>query len=450
MKKLLKSSLAVLLILTLVSSFMVVMAAETEKQYFDYGSYVLLGDSVACGWSDIEHRDTSFTRVEGSYGAFLADDLGIAPEDYHPRACIGFRTLEMRYMFEDDYEGDRFMFYSIDQDRVDNEIPAIRKEVAEAGIITLSVGGNDWGSYLGWHVYEEMDKFQDVNEEFFTKAREFLENNNTAADTVDSLIDLASLLGCLPQLVQVLPGALEEGFNRFVENWDVMIEDIYALNPDVTLVVVGMFDTTVQDDTMKEIDPAGTSVQAAITKVKVAKAIVDYANKPMKESAEKYGYIFIDPVGTKCEKQHPSTAGHRHIADLILASLPDAAFPYTDVDAKSADYKAIETMYRKQIMTGATETTFAPDTALSKADLSSALNKIANVTDIAGTEGDVKKMDIAKAIWDTAFSSATSTMKRFKTMVYVLELLINDGKFDFTADITRAQGASILYDYINL
>ena len=87
MKKLLKSSLAVILILTLVSSFSMVMAAESEKQYFDYGSYVLLGDSVACGWSDIEERDTSFTRVEGSYGAFIADDLGL---EYHPRACIGF------------------------------------------------------------------------------------------------------------------------------------------------------------------------------------------------------------------------------------------------------------------------------------------------------------------------------------------------------------------------
>ncbi len=447
MKKFFKSTLAVLLVLTLLSSFSVCFAADNEKTYFDYGSYVLLGDSVACGWSDIEERDTSFTRVEGSYGAFLADDLGVT---LHPRACIGFRTLEMRYMFEDDYEGDRFMFYSIDQDRVDREIPAIRREVAEAGIVTLSVGGNDWGSYLGWHVYEEMDKFEEKNDEFLTKAREFLETNGTEADTVDALIDIACLTGALPQIIQVLPGALEEGLTRYIENWNYMIEDIYALNPDVTLVVVGMFDTTVQDETMKEIDPAGTSVQAALTKIKVAQAIVDYANKPMKAGAEKYGYIFIDPVGTLCEKQHPSRAGHRHIADLILAALPDASFPFTDVDTKSDNYKAIETLYTKKIMEGTTATTFTPDAALSKAVLSSALNKISGVTAVTDTEGDVKKMDIAKALWDTAFSSATSTMKRLKTVLYVAKLLIGGGDFDFTADITRAEGANILYDYINL
>ena len=449
MKKLFRSSLAVVLVLTLVASCFVTMAADTGKKYHDYGSYVLLGDSIACGWSDIEERDTSFTRVEGSYGAFIADDIGVT---LHPRACIGFRTLEMRYMFEDDYEGDRFMFYSIDQDRVDREIPEIRKEVAEAGLVTLNVGGNDWGSYLGWHVYEEMDKFAETNKEFLDQARAYLETNGTDADTVEALIDIASLTGSLPQLIKILPGALKEGFTRFVENWDYVIKDIYALNPDVTLVVVGMFDTALQDESMKKIALAAENSDPEATKAKlsIGQAIVDYANKPMRDNAEKYGYIFIDPVGTKCEKQHPSRAGHRHIADLILAALPDASFPYTDVDTKSADYKAIETMYNKQYMTGTTETTFAPDAALSKADLSIALNKIAGVADIAGTEGDVKRMDIAKAVWDTAFSSATSTMQRLKTMVYVLKLLINGGKFDFTADITRAQGASILYDYINL
>ncbi len=445
MKKLFKSTLAVLLMLTLLSSFSVCFAADNEKNYFDYGSYVLLGDSVACGWSDIEERDTSFTRVEGSYGAFLADDLGVT---LHPRACIGFRTLEMRYMFEDDYEGDRFMFYSIDQDRVDREIPAIRREVAEAGIVTLSVGGNDWGSYLGWHVYEEMDKFEEKNEEFLTKAREFLETNGTETDTVDALIDIACLTGALPQIIQVLPGALEEGLTRYIENWNYMIEDIYALNPDVTLVVVGMFDTTVQDETMKEIDPAGTSVQAALTKIKVAQAIVDYANKPMKAGAEKYGYIFIDPVGTLCEKQHPSRAGHRHIADLILAALPDASFPYTDVNIKGAEYKAIETMYIKQIMAGVSETLFAPDEALTNDVLSDAIAKITNKASSSDDTDKATRMDIISAVLG-ADSDATFIQK-LKVFAFAVKLFINGGKFNIGSVVTRAEGAKILYDYINL
>ena len=450
MKKLLKSSLAVLLVLTLVSSFSMVMAAETEKQHFDYGSYVLLGDSVACGWSDIEERDTSFTRVEGSYGAFIADDLGIAPENFHPRACIGFRTLEMRYMLEDDYEGDRFMFYSIDQDRVDREIPAIRQEIAEAGLITLNVGGNDWGSYVGWHVYEEMDKFAETNKEFVEQAREYLETNGTDATTVQSLIDIASLTGSLPQLIKILPGALKEGFERFVANWEIVIQDIYAINPDATLVVVGMFDTALQDESMNgaSLFADDTDEEATAAKISVGQAIVDFANSPMKENAEKYGYIFIDPVGTKCEKQHPSRAGHRHIADLILEALPDAAFPYTDVNVKSAEYKAIETLYKKQIMTGTTETTFAPDEALTIGVLKNALAKIAGTEATSTNYAAAKRLDVISAIM--TFDEDTDFMTKLKVFGLALEFFINNFKFNFLDTVTRAEGAKLIYDYINL
>ena len=99
MKNFIKKSIAVLLIITMVSGLFTCYATKYEKKYYDYGSYVLLGDSVASGWSDVEERETRFVRVEGSYGAHVADDLGV---EYHPMACIGFRTVDMRYIFEDD------------------------------------------------------------------------------------------------------------------------------------------------------------------------------------------------------------------------------------------------------------------------------------------------------------------------------------------------------------
>lgn len=445
MKKILKSTLVVVLALALLSSFSVCFAA-TEKKHLDYGSYVLLGDSIACGWSDIEEKDTSFTRVEGSYGVFLADDLGIAPENYHPRACIGFRTLEIRYMLEDDFEGDRFMFYSIDQDRVDREIPAIRKEIAEAGIITLNVGGNDWGSFLGWHVFEILDSFEETNEEFLTQARAYLEQAGTAKDTINTLIDIATYAGCLEQLIKVLPQALNEGLINYTTNWNIMIEDILALNPDVTLVVVGMFDTALQDESMEGNETGG--IQDVATKVEVGQYIVDVANITMKESAEKYGYIFIDPVGTKCELQHPSRAGHRHIADLILAALPHADFPYTDVELGSKEYRAIEYMWVNDIMAGASETEFAPDAALTKGALENALAKLAGEEATSTDDTNAKRIDVIKAVMN-AGEDATF-MAKLKAFAYAVECFINNFKFNFLSPITRAEAAVILYGYINL
>lgn len=440
MKRIIKSVTAFLLVFALLSGTMAAFAADSEKQYEDYKSYVLLGDSIASGWSDIEDRETRFVRVEGSYGAYLADDLGV---EYHPMACIGFRTTELRYIFEEDYEADRFLYYSIDKEDMDNiYAPAMIKEVTEADLITLNVGGNDWGSFLGWHVFEEMDKFEDTNIEFLNQARAYLEQAGLGLDTIDTVIEIASLTGSLPRLLEVLPKALEEGLKNYFENWNHVIEDIYALNPDVTLVVIGMFDTSLQSEAT-----AGGGLEAALAAINLGQSISDIANIPMKEGAEKYGYILIEPKDIECEKQHPSARGHRQIADLILEALPDASFPYTDLDKKSSNYRAIEALCKKGIMEGVSETEFAPEANLTKAQLSFSLGKIAGVENIAGTDGDVKRMDMVKAIWDTAF--AESFTKGLKTIGFALKLLINGGKFDFSAPVSRGQGAAILYDYIN-
>ncbi len=395
-----KKVLSVILALSMIFSFCLVSSAASEKQQKEYKSYVLLGDSIAAGWSDLEEKDTSLTRVEGSYGALLADDLGA---EYHPYACIGFRTHEIRYMFEDDFVGDEFMFYSIDKSRVDAVIPEIRQAVADADLITLNVGGNDWGSYVGWHVERAVAEMSGT-ENFVEMALPYLENTvNFNIDTIETLVGMADLAQCLPELAAVLPFAIKEGFEHYIKNWNIMIEDIYALNPDVTLVVIGMFDNSVQDETMDNFEGDYTSSGFVVPSVEIAginigQTVVDLANTPMREGAEKYGYIFVDPVGTLCEVNHPSAKGHRHIADLILEALPDANFPYEDVALGSDYYAAVEYMYKNNIMDGASATSFGVDEKLTKADLAAALYNLAGKPEVtASAFSDIADADLAAA-----------------------------------------------------
>lgn len=449
MKKALKCTLAVILIITLLSSLSICFAA-TEKKHLDYDSYVLLGDSVASGWSDIEHRDSTFKRVEGSYGALIADDLAV--ETFHPMACIGFRTNDLRYIFEDDYdyENDRFLFYSVTKEEIDSRIPAIRKAVSEADLITLNVGGNDWGSYVGWHVVEQMELLVADNEEFFTNARKYLETNGTATDTIDSLIDIAALAGCLPEVIKAIPVALNEGFKNFFKNWYILLDDIYALNPDVILVAIGLFDSSLQDETMNEINAGneGFDFQAELAKANFAQLIVDYANTPMREGAEEYGYIFINPTGTLCEKQHPSYAGHRHIADLVLEALPSADFPYTDVALSSNEYRAVEYMWRNDIIDGASATEFAPDEAFKMSALSKAIGKISGTGETSDDNSNASRIDIISAIMKA--DPDADFMTKLKTFGLAIKLFINGGKFNFASTVTRAEAAKMLFEYINL
>lgn len=386
MKKNMKRSLAVLLVLLLCSGSIVCFAADMEKAYFDYDTYVLLGDSVASGHNDLTYIDSEFTRVEGSYAALVADELGA---ELIPMACPGFRTIEIRYMLEDDYEPDEYLFHDAhDAEVMKARIPAYRQAIAEADLITLGVGGNDFGTYLTWVISDIMAK-EGICSEFVAALNEMMATAGVGTDKIEKLVDLADKMDALPDLIRILPNALAQGLATFFANWNQMIEDIYALNPDVTLLVIGMFETGVKN----EEDAAASEAES--TKISIDKAIVDMANSPMKAGAETYGYTFVDTTGTICDTYHPNAAGHRHIADRILEALPDANFPYADIALGSEHYNAVSYLYKNGIMDGTTATTFGPDEALTKSQLAEALYNAAGAPDVSSLTAEFADVDAA-------------------------------------------------------
>ena len=377
MKKRLRSLLCALLAMTMLSSTVVCFAqdSETGKKYHDYGTYVLLGDSVAAGYSDVTPIDCEFKRVDTSYGAIVADTIGA---ELIPMACPGFRTIEMRYMFEDDYEGDDYLFHDAsDPELMESRIPAFRQAVADAGLITLGLGGNDVGTFLSWVVLDALAQGGEFDE-FVAAAKEMLESAGIQNDTLTSLLDLAAVMGALPGVLEVLPEAIEYGISNYIENWDYVIRDIYDLNPDVTLLVVGLFDTGYKtEEDLENDDPNSISH-------KISQTLVDAINAPMKAGADKFGYIFVETSGTVCDISHPTPAGYRNIANKILAALPEDTFPFTDVSASDSYYNAVKYVYENGIMNGTSETTFSPDSSMTRAQLVEALYRLAGSPDVSG------------------------------------------------------------------
>ncbi len=450
-----KKTLAVILALMLLSGSMVCFAAAPEGKELDYKSYVLLGDSIASGWSDVEDIESRFVRVPGSYGDLVAKDLGLTDETYFPMACIGFRTIEMRYILEEDFEPDRFLYYSIDKDLMDTTYaPAMRKAIAETDLITLNIGGNDWGSFLGWHVFEEVDKAEIENEEFMAEIKKYLEDEESGVITADTIIEIAAYCNALPELAQVLPKALETGLRNYFTNWNYMIEDIYALNPDVTLLVIGMFDNSLQDPNSDKVtvneneDPKVTELKRTL-----GQTVVDIANTPMIQGAKKYGYIFVDTTGTLCEEYHPSrteNGGHRFIADRILEALPDTGFPYTDVDKASAAFNAIEYLTRKGIMEGKTETTFAPDEKITSTELEKALFALTGKENLV-VKGNsaVSRTELGVAMYRAASELNSGFMGFVKAFALFFSTVFAEGPFGFASTVTRGQAAITFMNLIN-
>lgn len=475
MKKFMKKAITIILTCVMAFSAVTCFAAD-GKQYYDYGTYVLLGDSVASGHNDLVYVDSEFKRVEDSYGAFVADELGV---EYIPMACPGTRTIDMRYMLEDDFQADDYLFHDAhDVEVMKTRIPEYRKAISEAGLITLGVGGNDFGTFLTWVIADELEKYESCAD--YVKAlRDLMEQGGADNDilaNLDKAIELAKLMGAMPELMQVLPKAIKYGIENFAKNWDIVIEDILALNPDVKLLVIGMFDNGVKNEEDAAASEAGTTVPS------IGQMVVDAANTPMNEGAKKYGYTFVDTTGTICDTYHPKKEGYRHIADRILAALPDARFPYTDVSVDSEYYNDIQFMYTNGYMNGITDTEFGLDSALTRSALVQALYNIAGApaveaenvtfTDIDSAdpifnaaawavnngilsakdgkfapEKEVTVIDFALSLVKLSFAGNLVLAKAVKTIALAFNIIKDFGFASFSATITRAQAAQRLADY---
>ena len=178
MKNFLKASFAVVLVLAIISSTFTCFAAGLNQKAVkehkgQFKKYVLLGDSVASGYRDVtcdgddaynkSYQETTYCRVPGSYADVLTKAI-IEDNTMTAFAAPGFRTIEIRYMLEDDFdEADEYMFHPAQLNTVGDAgseefRAAYKKAIAEADLITLGVGGNDWGAYLGWVISDIFEK----------------------------------------------------------------------------------------------------------------------------------------------------------------------------------------------------------------------------------------------------------------------------------------------------
>ena len=346
MKKILKTSFAFMLVFAIITSTLTCFAIELNQDAVNehrgqFEKYLLLGDSVASGYRDVmcdeddaynkTYQETVYCRVPGSYADVLTKAI-IEDDTMTAFAAPGYRTVEIRYMLEDDFdEADDYMFHPAQLNTVgdagsEEYRTAYKKAVAEADLITLGVGGNDWGAYLGWVVSDIFEK-ENVADEYAEQLQGIIEGGTMDVETIKSLVEIVHLAGALPELVATLPSALSDGLSNFYKNWDIMIQDIYDLNPDVTLMVLGMSDNSVKGKYYSYNGEEGEPISTdAVTQSEVVTTIVDFimtvGNTPMIEGAEKFGYTYVDTAGTTYVESHPDADGHVYIANKIIEALP--------------------------------------------------------------------------------------------------------------------------------
>ncbi|MCF0123349.1 MAG: hypothetical protein HUJ67_04465 [Ruminiclostridium sp.] len=360
-------------------------ALATQYTGRNYDTYLCLGDSIAAGCAvpktadeaveisqnpETEtHKDMDIqkaTEVMADYDASLnyveymyhGYNFEVVPRAYHSLvaehadtfiqgAVSGTRAVELRYLLDGVYnDPDKGGFWgrsvlgtdgSVAQncavlDKADSQLKGIygvnmKEAVEKADLITINYGSNDVLSLSMLHVLEDLQKeyrddavvsqilsqYTQSGDVYLAFAKVLQYEATCAANKVNSL---------LSNFAKNLISASI----AFKTNYAAILKDIYAMNPDVTVVSVGIYNPFSQ---MKLSDTIDLKLDALMA------PIIKDLNLYLKSFQGKYStYQFADCSGVEVydmdmssigngdfiTRVHPTLESHQYMADQILAA----------------------------------------------------------------------------------------------------------------------------------
>ena len=382
--KTLRSVLSLLLALAMLASFGACFAAQKDFSGYEY--YVSLGDSIANGIGENNVENKYMYRTPGAYPDRIAKATGAYLSQL---GCGGMRTVELRACLEDDYVMPDEYANNFTRAKVAEIRHFYRPAVAAADLITLNIGANDVATYALLRAKAALAQ-AGVSLGAIASAESGAADQ---ADALSRLLALAKQLGGYVSAVNAAISGLTEGYARFAQNFDAIIGDIYALNPDVTLLVAGFYnpfnELKISDSSLLELGRAADGVIAALNRQ------MQYGSK----YAGQYIYVDIFGIQSLAAKRgdsitdagffsaveldvHPSNEGQAEIAERFLAVLPEKhgpVFPFRDVAQDRWSYPYVKTLTDRGVVQGVSETAFAPEGQLTRGQLVTLLGRMAGV-----------------------------------------------------------------------
>ena len=346
-----------------------ITAGVNCKDYYRYynkdGSYESSASYSSEMAAAADHWDRGDTRrVEGTYPALVEDMVTADTVNHFSR--IGYRSDELRILLDDDYYGDdltptllNFLgetyYVSID-DWIKNR-PAFQQAAVDADLITLGIGSNDvlmtvWFKAIGL-LYGENASLGTIANAIGSIAQ----NSQDPTNMMSAVLQLMnSAFGATKTLAELAQAMLEAEID-FRTNFKAITDRIYELNPDVELVVVGVYNGAKEIRVSNEIDlQAGKLGDAAFMAInnyianlcpnRTKYKYVDVWNITLGEAPSLFDMIQnIGLIGTLMTVDHPTETGHAEIAKEIRAVLPkvDETTQTTPKETKAEETKAEET-----------------------------------------------------------------------------------------------------------
>ena len=457
------------------------VGAFAEGKNAKYKKYLVLGDSIASGYAlpsyeaKVDPNNGLYICEEvvhsGSYAQIVGDTLGVYTES---RAHSGWRAIDtlrmMGYPVGEDYnvgagkEVKDPNFFVTALNWLDYETgytnkelglklkdsgDRINKSIKDADLISLNLGCNDLFTYA-----EAVAMYTVANRMGWTS----IYNPADAATTADALKKTIAN-DDLKEFVSTYVSAVEVGSKMFEQYMPQLVSAILSQNPDATLMVVGIanpinvnfpFDTKTLGIDILPVFEEYCNKENAFLKNLCAEKGCEFVDI---SGATTYGTKFFDfgsamtfnTLGIQVsgiKMVHPTPESHQYIAEQILKCLgvnekPVTGLPFTDVPGDAWYRNELRYCYDKGIAKGTTETTFAPNSTVTRAQLATFLYRMAGSPSVLGkTE---------------PFSDVDNSFWAYKAIVWAYNAGVVKGvtstSFQPNAPVTRGQAVTMLYRY---
>ena len=229
------------------------------------------------------------------------------------------------------YDSDGNGFTLPDLDAV-NAYVNYPEKIKQADLLSINVGSNDVFSFTLNVVLRELTK--DTSDPTLNAIKDFLDKTGNVGAAFGKLIDAYQSMGKTADLVRALTETMNKAYNQFTVNYEAIMKEVYKLNPDITVVGVGVYNpfTYFRLSEDNQLDLSG-----------IAAPIVTAINAHIASYKLKYdNFYYADVVGTETYpmnyddryfweyftlKVHPTIEGHQFMAQQILDALPEAPLP---------------------------------------------------------------------------------------------------------------------------
>ena len=405
--------LCVLLAIVMLGGLLMVSAqAADQTNVKQYHHYSCIGDSIAAGYGPYANWIRGFETVPQAYHSLVANATGAEVQSL---AHVGMRTVEARWLLDDDYSASdeaasfnamyfngmsRYLFWMDKRTSASDPGPYEEYDISEAI-------RNELKDYYGGDGLKRFYRDNLRNSDLVTLALGLNDiflyaMKMTAARLDDPNMNLVTE-------VATYISFMNAGYNEFMSNWAPLINAIKRINPNTTLVVVGLYNPFSK---VKLTNTSWASVG------KLADVMVNGVNNYMKQQADVLGYKYADVSQTEiCDTVpftdptffdeivkdcHPTLAGHLYMMEQILAQLPERSpddevhprFPFKDVPSTRWYYPDVYYCWENGLMTGMSADTFAPEGTTTRAQFVTVLYRMAGSPSIEGLTcpfTDVKK-----------------------------------------------------------